>query len=107
VTTNLLAQYGFLTTSSSGATQLVAAVAGFRIIVSQVCVITSAPNSVQFSGTVAGNISALFPLAANGGFVMPYSELGWMQTNIGDALIFNMSAGAQTGVQVVYALSSN
>jgi hypothetical protein len=107
VTINLLAQYGFATPTSSGNTTIVAAVAGYRIIVSQVCVITSAANSVKFQSNGTSDISALMPLAPNGGFVLPYSDLGWMQTNISESLTFNMSTGTSTGVQVVYALSSN
>lgn len=105
--TNLLVFYAFATPAVSGNTTVVAATPGYRIVVSQVCVITSASNNVKFQSNGATDISALFPLAANGGFVLPYSDLGWMQTNIGESLTINMSAGNSTAVQVVYCLSSN
>lgn len=102
----LTVQYAFLTPTLSGGSTIVGAQAGQRIIVLQCCVITSAPNSVQFQSNGATNISALMPLAANGGFVLPYSAVGWFQTNIGESLVINMSAGTSTGVQVVWCPSS-
>lgn len=104
---SLAVSYTFATASSSGSTTLIAASAGSRIIVSQVCVITSATNSIKFQSNGTTDISALFPLAANGGFVLPYSELGWMQTNIGESLTINMNTGSSTAIQLVYCLSSN
>jgi hypothetical protein len=99
---DLNVSYAFATPSSSGSTTLVVAQAGQRIIVLQVCVITSAANNIKFQSNGSTDISALFPLAVNGGFVMPYSQLGWMQTNIGESLTINMSSGSSTGVQVVW-----
>jgi hypothetical protein len=104
---NLVVLYAFATPSVSGNTTLVSATVGSRIVVSQVCVITSAANSVKFQSNGSSDISALFPLAANGGFVLPYSELGWMQTNIGESLTCNMTNGSSTGIQIVYCLSTN
>lgn len=99
--------YLFATPSTSGNTTLLAAQAGQRILVLQVCVITSAANSVKFQSNATTDISALFPLAQNGGFVLPYSELGWMQTNIGESLTVNMSAGNSTAIQVVWCPRSS
>lgn len=107
MTINLAASYGFATPVSSGSTTLLAATAGYRIIVYQVCVITSAANNVKFQSNGTTDISALFPLAQNGGFVLPMNEMGWMQTNIGESLTVNMSSGASTGIQFVYCLSFN
>lgn len=95
-------QYAFATPSASGTTLLVAAQAGQRIIVLQCCVITGGANNVKFQSNGATDISATFPLAQNGGFVLPYSELGWMQTNVGESLTFSDSVGITTAVQVVW-----
>lgn len=99
---NFQVQYAFASPTTSGLTTLVAAIVGFRIIVLQCCVITSAANTVNFADSAAGGISAQMPLAANGGFVLPYSELGWMQTSIGGGLQINMTASAETGIQIVW-----
>ena len=99
---DLSVQYAFLTPAVSGSSTIVGVQSGQRIIVLQCCVITSAANSVKFQSNGSTDISALFPLAQNGGFVLPYSELGWLQTNIGESLTINMSAGNSTAVQVVW-----
>lgn len=105
--TNLLVSYSFGNPSTSGSTTLIAAVVGFRIVVSQICVIASASNTVIFQSNALTNISAQFPLAANGGFVLPYSDLGWMQTNIGESLTVTLGSSSATAIQIVYCLSSN
>ena len=103
---NLQVQYAFLTPSVSGSNTIVAVQTNQRIIVLQCCVITSGTNSVKFQSNGTSDISALMPLAANGGFVLPFSAVGWMQTNIGESLTINLSAGNSTGVQVVWCPSS-
>lgn len=103
---NFQVQYAFISPAASGLTIVVAAQAGSRIVVLQCCVITSGSNVVNFADSSAGAVSASFPLAANGGFVMPYSQVGWMQTSIGGALQINMSTGVSTGVQVVWCPSN-
>jgi hypothetical protein len=104
---NLQVQYAFINTSASGITNIVPVQTSQRIIVLQCCVITSGANTVTFytnSGSTA--ISAGFPLAANGGFVLPFSALGWFQGGIGQTLDFNMNTGVATAVQVVWCPSS-
>jgi hypothetical protein len=103
---NLQVQYAFITPSSSGASTVVGVQAGQRIIVLQCCVIASVANNVKFQSNGTTDISATMPLAANGGFVMPFSAVGWFQTAIGESLAFNQSTGASTGVQVVWCPSS-
>jgi hypothetical protein len=104
---NLSTQYAFLNTSSSGVTNIVSAQAGQRIIVLQCCVITGGTNTVNFATNTGGTaISANFPLATNGGFVLPYSQVGWFQGGIGQTLDINMSAGVATAIQVVWCPSA-
>jgi hypothetical protein len=95
--------YAFATPSSTGDTTIVAAQTGQRIIVLQLCVITSNSNTVKFqTSSGPADISCTWPLAQNGGFVLPYSELGWMQTNIGDALMFAQTTAVSTAIQLVW-----
>ena|ERR1700739_2335898 len=99
----LQVQYAFLNASASGNTTAIAAQAGQRILVLQAIVISGAAGSVKFAtSTGPTDISATWPVAANGGFVIPYSQLGWFQTNIGDALLFNQSGATSTGVHLVW-----
>ena len=91
----------FLNASSIGSNEVVAAVAGVRHRVLSVVLITTAANSVNFLSAATG-ISATFPLAANGGVVLPFNEHGWFETAVGEALNLNMTAATATGVQVHY-----
>jgi len=100
--TDLAVQYTFATPSLSGDTVLIAAQPGQRIRVLQCCVITGGANNVKFHGGGGSDLSALFPLAQNGGFVLPYSAIGWFNTAIGESLVFNMSAAVATAVQLVW-----
>ena len=89
------------TPASSGDNSLVAAVAGARYRVLSVAVVSTLANSIKFrSGTT--DISGTFPLAANGGFVMPFNEHGWFETAVGEALQINMTVATSTGVQIQY-----
>lgn len=91
----------FANASSIGSNAVVAAVAGARIRVLSVVLVSTLANSVKFM-SASTDISATFPLAANGGVVLPFNEHGWFETAIGEALNLNMTAATATGVQVHY-----
>jgi hypothetical protein len=93
--------FDFVNASSGGNTQLVAAQGGLRIVVLEVCIITSAAQSVKFQSATT-DISCAWPLATNGGLVLPYGRHGWLQTNIGEALNVNLSGGSNTAVQIAW-----
>ena len=97
--------FAFGNPSSGGNTQLVAAQGGLRIVVLEVCIITSGAQSVKFQ-SATNDISCAWPLATNGGLVLPMSEHGWMQTNVGEALNVNLSVGSNTAVQIAWITSS-
>jgi len=89
-----------LTTATSGA-ELVAAEAGRRIRVLGIVAITTLANSINLeSGTT--DITGIFPLAANGGLVLPYTEQGWCETAVGEALNITLSVATSTGIQLIY-----
>jgi len=89
--------------SSLGSNTLVAAIPGARIRVLALVVMSTLANNVQFTSN-ATNISPSFPLAANGGMVIPFNEHGWMETAIGEALNVNLSVATSTAVQVQYII---
>ena len=94
--------YGFATVSSLGSNLVVpAASAVSRIRVLSAVVLTTAATNVTFQSNATA-ISATFPLGANGGFSLPMSVYGWFETNPGEALNINLSAGSLTGVQLTY-----
>lgn len=84
-----------------GVTELIAAAAGAKYRVLSVAVVSTIANSINFQSAAAA-ISATFPLGANGGFVLPFNEHGWFETNVNEALNINMSAASSTGVQIQY-----
>ncbi len=90
-----------ITSSSSGSNTVVAAAAGVRYRVLSAVVVSTIANSVKFM-SAATDITATFPLGANGGLVLPFNEHGWCETAVGEALNINFSAATSTGVQVHY-----
>lgn len=87
--------------STATTTSLVAAVANKKYRVVGLAVVTTAANSVNLeSGTT--DITAVFPLGANGGIVLPYNEHGWCETAAGAALQVTTSAATACGVHVLY-----
>ena len=82
---------------------LVAAVANKRIRVYAAVMVAGSAVDVKFRSNTT-DISATFPLAANGGCVLPEAKAGWFQTAVGEALNLNMSAATTVGVQLIYEL---
>lgn len=87
--------------STATTTQLVAAVTNKKYRVLAVAAVTTLANNINLeSGTT--DITAVFPLGANGGIVLPYNEHGWCETAAGEALGVTTSAATAAGVQVLY-----
>jgi hypothetical protein len=86
-----------------GTTQILAGVAGQKIRVVSAAIVTTLANSVKFLSN-ATDISATFPLGANGGIVLPYNDHGWVQTAAGEALQINLSVATATAVHVQYII---
>ena len=64
-------------------------------------------TNITFNTKPAGAgtaISMQFQNPANGGFVLPYNEGGWFQTNPGDSLSATTGTGSTTGVQIAYIM---
>jgi hypothetical protein len=87
--------------SSSGATQLVAAAVGAKYRVLSVVVVSTLANAIKFQ-SASTDITATFPLGANGGLVLPFNEHGWFETSTNEALNINMGTATATGVQIQY-----
>mgnify|MGYP003560316392 CR=1 FL=1 len=92
----------FVNASATGNTSLVAAQgSGVRIRVLGIIAVSTLANNVKFQSATT-DISALFPLAANAGFVLPYNQHGWFQTAANEALNVNLSVATATGFQVIW-----
>lgn len=92
----------FITPSSTGNTAILAAVANQRFKITSMFVVATLANSVKLQSATT-DISALIPLADNGGFVLPFNPEGWFTTlNDNEALNFNMSVATSTAVNITY-----
>jgi hypothetical protein len=89
--------------SASGQSAVLAAVPGSAIRVCGLAIVATTANAVKFQSNNT-DISATFPLGANGGLILPFNEHGWFQTAVGEALNINMGTATATGVQVQYIL---
>ena len=98
---NLSVKSTFLNASALGATQILAAQTGMSIRVISIAIVATTATTVKFQ-SATNDISATFPLGANGGLVMSFNEHGWFQTNVGEALNINLGTAVATGVQINY-----
>lgn len=93
----------FVNATASGNTEVVASQgASVRVRVLSVFCVTSTAVSVKFQSATT-DISATFPIAATGGFVMPETQHGWFQTAANEALNVNLSGAATNcGVSIIW-----
>jgi hypothetical protein len=102
-TTALTPLFATIVASSSGVTNIIAAVGGKRIRVLALSLVANAAVNVKFQSHVTpSDLSGLYYLAANGGFILPYNPIGWFQTVSGEALDINLSAAVACGGNLVY-----
>jgi len=93
-------QYATISATTSGDTQIVAAVSGKRIRVIAYAVVASATVNIKFrSGTT--DITGSMRVVEGGGIAHAYDG-GLFQTAVGQALNINLSANATVGGYVVY-----
>jgi hypothetical protein len=89
--------------SSSGQKAVVAAVSGKKILVLSVIVTTDTAQIIKFQ-SASTDITASHPVAASGGFVLPYNPCGWFETIVSQALNINLSTTSSLGATIVYCL---
>ena len=85
---------------------LVAAIAGTSIKVMALIVKSvGASTSFVFNSKGSGAGTAISCTLFSGGpWVMPYCEVGWFQTNVGEGLTMTTLAGSTTAIQIVYSV---
>lgn len=96
-------QSAFVNPQTATDTLVVAAVTNSKIRVHSVSVVTTIANNVLFKSNTTA-ISSTAPIAANGGYILPFSPEGWFTTAIGEALNFTTSAATACGCHVVYSM---
>jgi hypothetical protein len=102
-TTALTPKFAKITASSSGATEVVAAVTSKKIRPIGVVLVVNATVNVKFqSHTTPTDLTGLLYLAANGGFAPGYNPKGYFETLSGQALDINLSGNVAVGGWLVY-----
>ncbi len=98
------------TPAASGNTQLVALVAAKKIYICGGVIMAAGTVNVKLTegtgtacGTGTADLTALYPLVANTGFLLPNGHPGLITLTAGDALCVNLSAAVSTAVTIAYA----
>lgn len=109
--TRLTITHQAIAAASSGNNTLVSAPAGGqKIRVHQLAVIGAGAVNLYFTsnagGTVifGGSTNVITIAAAGGGFVLPYSEIGWFETTAGHLLNLNLSGATIVSGGLAYSL---
>lgn len=101
-----VATHTLLNASAAGQNGIVAAQgAGIRILVQAAHVMSWGAPVIEFRGGTTP-ISPGWPVATNGGFVLPLNERGWFRTAANATLNLNLSSGVTTACQVVWIQST-
>lgn len=98
--------FAFANSTSIGTTTLVAAVAGFSIVVEQMLVFAPAANTVQFISS-AGATAISPPWQLNNSVALSYNgqkDCPLMSTANGSSLQFTTSAATSATVMITYRL---
>lgn len=90
-------KYAAIAAGSSGDNTVLAAVTDKRIRVLSVFIVAAAAVTAKFqSGAGGTDLTGAASLAANGGYVLPFNEGGWFQTD--PATLLNLSLGGAVSV---------
>lgn len=90
--------------SSSGDNTIVAAVTGKKIRVLQAFAMATSAVNIRWKSGTGTNLTGLGYPAANGGYVLTYSPVGWFETASGEALTLNLSGTVAVGGVMAYQL---
>jgi len=92
-----------IATAASGAASIVALTANAKIRIVQLVLTSLSANFVTFQShtTTATKMGPIY-LAANGGVVLPFSEVGWFSTVAGEALDINLNGATAVGGVLTY-----
>lgn len=95
--------------ATSGDNTLLAAVAGYKIRIMQMMLVAGAAGNIYFQSAAAGDVifggdTNKIVLAQSTGFVLPFSPLGWFETDASELLNMNASSTGPFSGGFVYTL---
>lgn len=91
--------------SDSAAEEIVAAVAGKKIIVTSMLLVSTGTDTFQFLSASTA-ITGVMKGAAGAVVVLPYNAKGWFQTAAGEALKSDISSTNNVAGSLTYRLAS-
>lgn len=92
-----------LTSSTTGTAIVAAPGAGLKIRVLAVAAVAAGAVSMSLA-SAANAITSTKALAANGGFILPYSEPGWYECAENEALNLTLGSAVSVGIDVTYKI---
>jgi len=107
-TTALTPKFAAIAAASAGDNTLVAAVVGKKIRVLSLFVLAAGAVSAYVTSAAGGTVifggsTNKMSLAANGGFVLPFSPVGWFENSAANqALVLNLSGAVAVSGGLVY-----
>jgi hypothetical protein len=96
------AKHAAIVASASGATEIVAAVAGKRIVVLAYNYMSAGTVNAKWQSG-ASDLTGLAYMVANTGKVAGFNPAGWCKTTAGAALNINLSGNVAIGGEITYA----
>lgn len=95
--TLLVPKFAAIAAATSGNNTLLAAVTSKKIRVLSLFLVAGAAGNIYFTSATGGTVifggsTNKIQLAANGGFVLPFSPVGWFETVAGELLAMNASS---------------
>ena len=98
-------KYKVISTSSSGNSTVIAAVAGYKIVVLSYVVTALTAVRVRFDSATGGTaLTGQLCLAANGVVNGAFNPRGHFETIVGEALCVNLSSAVSTTGHITYVL---
>jgi len=107
-TTALTPKFAAIAAAGAGDNSLVAAVVGKKIRVLNLFLLAAGAVNVYFTSAAGGTVifggsTNKITLAANGGFVLPFSPVGWFENSaVNQALVLNLSGAVAVSGGLVY-----
>ena len=96
-------KHGVIDENVSGNNQVVAAVAGKRIIVFAYNYVANGAVNAHWRSNSTAITGPMYMDAASKGKVCPYNPKGWCVTAVGEALNLHLSASVAVGGELTYA----
>lgn len=100
-------QYAVVDAATSGDNTIVAARAGQRIrVLAAFLIMTGTAVTIRFESDAGGQaLTGQMTPSQGGGFVLPYSPVGWFETAVGGALNLELGGAQSVDGCLVYEVS--